>query len=189
MDLKRQFKNGRPKHPVSELDIHVQNDRNWRYFHHTFISDLSSGLGAWISMVIRYPEEEGGNADSGKYSLTHTTAAPLHKHWRFSQASAEIRSYSLPLTFSEVLLRSESNEDPGQAHQQRHHQVNSHPRVENLLLGAWRPTEEQENLSKALQLDLREEQQQRSSPQRSVGGGVQVHPITGHLLAQTENQR
>lgn len=113
-------------HSVSELYRNVQNDINNRHFHHTFISDLSSGLGGSISMVIRYPEEEEGNCYSVKYSTTDTM-----EHCCFSSSpafllpSSNTRSCSFPLTSSEVLLRSESNEDPGQAHQQRHHQVNS----------------------------------------------------------------
>lgn len=92
-----------------------------------------------------------------------TTAAPVLSLLFISslssvlKASAKIRSYCFPLTFSKVLLRFESNEDPGQAHQECHHQVNSYPRVQNLVLRAWRPKEEQENLSKALQLDLHED--------------------------------
>lgn len=158
MDLKRQFK----KMDYRNIQFHKCTIMcKKQYFHHTFISDLSSGLGASISIVIRYPEEEGENCYSGKYSLIDTTAAPVLLLLFISclssvlKASAKIRSSSF--TFSKVLLRSESNEDPGQAHQERHHQVNSYPRVQNLVLGAWRPKEEQENLSKARQLDLHQD--------------------------------
>lgn len=46
------------------------------------------------------------------------------------------------LTLSVVCLRSGGDEDPGQPHQQSHHQVDGHPRVENLVLRPWWPTEE-----------------------------------------------
>lgn len=146
------LKKGLPIHSVSELYKNVQNDKNYRYFHHTFISDLSSGLGGSISMVIRYPEEEEGDCYSVKYSITDMNSCSCSGTLLLLfisclssalKPSSKIRSCSFPMTFSEVLLRSESNEDPGQAHQQRHHQVNSYPRVQNLVLWAWRPAGEQ----------------------------------------------
>ena len=49
---------------------------------------------------------------------------------------------ALSLTFSVVRLRSGGDEDPGQAHQQRHHQVDGHPRVQDLVLRPHRPAAE-----------------------------------------------
>lgn len=50
----------------------------------------------------------------------------------------------LCLTFSVVSLWSAGDEDPGQPHQQSHHQVDGHPRVEDLVLGPRWPGRQRE---------------------------------------------
>lgn len=66
----------------------MQNDKNYRYFHQTFISDLSSGLGGSISMVFRYPEEEEGKCYSVIYPIRDMTAAPVLEYCCFSSSPA-----------------------------------------------------------------------------------------------------
>lgn len=90
-------------------------------------------------MVIRYPKEE---EEKKRHQTFHERKESKLPCWNIIALtpdsillqSPKVRTYFFPLTFSEVLLRSEADEDPGHADQQRHHQVNSYPWVQNLVL-------------------------------------------------------
>lgn len=176
----------------------MQND-NYRNFPQTFISDLSCGLGSSISMVIRYAEEEEGNCYSGKCFIPDTTAAPVPESC-FSSSPAFLQLSSPPRN-SEVVpphrpaVKSFSGLNPTKIQARPTSSATTRFTVTHGFRtwcsepgGLPRSTGEPEP-SSAAGSPRRPSGAEEGSPQRCVGGGVQVDAIAGHLLAQAEDQR